>query len=400
MTAKTVRGVRLTSLMVVGCVLALLLSTTIWWVTSSTATTITAYFDKTIGVYAGSSVRVLGIEVGQVDDVHPQGDEVRVTMTVRRDVEIPAGAKAVVVSPSMVSGRYVQLTPAYNGGPRMATGAVIPNEHTATPAELDEMFRNVNQLAKALGPQGANADGALSELLNTGAKALDGNGEQLNATIKRLGELARTLSDSKGDLFTTIDNLNTFTAALARSDSQIREFYGRVAEVTTFLAGERQEVGAALGSLAVALKDVKTFIESNRELVSSNVSNLTDVTQALVDQRKALAEVIDVAPLGASNFINAYDAKTGAVAVRGQLRELAKPPVLFVCRMVQRSVPQPLPSELKKACDSLAPALKNTPGLPSIAESLNSLKNGELPPLPLPGLAGSEPQQGSEGGPR
>lgn len=398
MTRRTVRGLGLTRLAALGCVLALLLTTVIWWVTSATGTTITAHFDRTVGLYAGSSVRVLGVEVGRVDEVHPSGGDVRVTMTVRRDVDVPASAKAVIVSPSMVSGRYVQLTPAYDGGPRMPSGTVIPNERTATPAELDQLFRNVNELATALGPQGANSGGALSKLLDSGANALDGNGKQLNATIDRLGRLAATLSDSRGDLFSTIDNLNTFTATLAKSDKQIREFYGRVAEVTTFLASERQETGAALSSLATALADVEKFVKSNRELVSSNVSNLTAVTQALVDQRKALAEVIDVAPLGASNFINAYDAKTGAVAVRGEIRELAKPPVLFVCRLVQRGTPQPLPGELKKACDELAPKLRDKPGLPSVGDALSSLPEGELP-LPLPGPALSAPS-GEGGGPR
>src|ERR1700690_1285857 len=43
---------------------------------------ITAYFGETIGVYPGSTVRILGVNVGTIDSVTPEGQQVKVTMTV------------------------------------------------------------------------------------------------------------------------------------------------------------------------------------------------------------------------------------------------------------------------------------------------------------------------------
>ncbi|MDA3648710.1 MCE family protein [Saccharopolyspora indica] len=368
----------------IGSALVLLVSAGLWWVFSDPGKQLTAYFDKAVGVYAGSSVRVLGVEVGRIDAVVPQGEVVRVDLHVERDVQIPADVKAVVVAPSLVSDRYVQLTPAYSGGPELATGAVLDKDRTATPAELDELYNSAKSLAEALGPDGANSTGALTDVLNTSAAALEGNGENLNATIQRLGDLAGTLQDNQDDLFATVDNLNEFTAALAASDGQIREFNGRLADVAGFLASEQDQMGASLSSLAVALGDVSAFIRDNREQFSSNVENLTGVTQALVDQRQALGEVLDVAPLGATNFINAYDAASGSVTVRGHLNELTHPPILMVCKLIQHSLPEPVPEDLKKTCDELAPVLDGKLGLPSIGEALHHLQQGELPPLPLP----------------
>ncbi|MGP4019603.1 MCE family protein [Saccharopolyspora sp. 5N708] len=367
-----------------GCALVLLCGAGLWWLFSDPGTRITAYFDKAVGVYAGSSVRVLGVEVGGIDSVVPQGAVVRVDMHVDDDVRIPADVKAVVVAPSLVSDRYVQLTPAYSGGAELVSGAVLAADRTATPAELDDLYRSANALAQALGPDGANSTGALSDVLSTSAAALQGNGADLNTTVRQLGDLAATLQDNQDDLFATVDNLNRFTGALAESDRQIQEFYGRVTDVTGFLAGEQQQMGAALGSLSVALDDVSRFIRDNRTLMASNVDNLTGVTQALVDQREALAEVLDVAPLGATNFINSYDAASGSVTVRGHLNELTHPPVLMVCKLIQHSTPEPLPVALKEACDRLAPVLDGTLPLPSVGEAMHHLQQGELPPLPLP----------------
>lgn len=374
----------LSRLIVFACVLALLASGVFWWISQTSGTRITAYFDKAVGLYQGSSVRVLGVKVGTIDAVQPQGDVVRVDMRVDDNVRIPAGAKAVVVAPSLVSDRYVQLTPAYSGGPPMRSGTSIPKQSTMTPAELDDLYRNANALSQALGPQGVNSDGALTDMLNATAANLRGNGTQLNSTLHNLGDLAATLSDNKTDLFSTVDNLNKFTETLAQSDSQIRDFYGRIADVTGFVASERDQLGASVGALAGALTELNGFIKNNQQAVSSNVHNLTAVTQALVNQRNAVAEFLDVGPTGAANFINAYDAASGSVAVRGQLNELTLPPILMACHLVLHAAPQQVPPALTQACQQFEPILDGRVKLPSVGQALASMQQGQLPPMPLP----------------
>jgi virulence factor Mce-like protein len=365
--------------------LTLAVAFVLWWVTMSpTGTRITAYFAKAVGVYAGSEVKILGVGVGRIDSVTPHGDRVRVEMTVDDGIEIPADAQAVVVAPSLVSDRYVQLTPAYESGPLMTSGTVIPLDRTATPVELDDLTNSVNDLATALGPNGANSDGALSNVLDTAAANLAGNGELFNQTIQQLSAAAQTLSDSRGDLFTTVDNLNTFTTMLAQSDAQVRAFNDQLADVSGYLADDRDDLGTALSSLGVALTEVQGFIANNKDMISANVANLTGVTQALVDQRAALAEILDVAPLAMSNFLNTYDAASATFAIRGNLNELTYPPVLLLCRTVRASTPTQLPKTLSDLCEQLAPYLDGTLQLPTPAEAIGALMSGQLPPLPIP----------------
>ncbi|MFC7343394.1 MCE family protein [Saccharopolyspora griseoalba] len=377
--------------------LVLVTAGALWWMFSHTGTRITAHFDRAVGLYAGSSVRVLGVEVGRIEAVRPEGPTVRVDMRIDDEVRIPANAGALVVAPSLVSDRYVQLTPAYTGGPELPTGAVLERDRTATPAELDELVANVNALSQALGPDGANRHGALSDLINTSAATMRGNGQDLNTTIKRLGELSAVLSDNRGDLFATVDHLNEFTATLARSDQQIQEFHGRMADTTTFLAGEREQLGASLHELAGALGEVQRFVHDNREHVSSNVEQLTGITQALVDQREALAEVLDLMPLATTNFINAYDAASGSVTSRWQPNELTEPPVLMLCKLIANVTPAPpeeVPQALRDTCGELNDLVQGTAPLPSVGEVLGNLQvgAGEVPdrlergpnPIPLP----------------
>ncbi|HEX7744015.1 MAG TPA: MlaD family protein, partial [Micromonosporaceae bacterium] len=73
---------------------------------------VVAHFTKAVGVYPGSDVRVLGVRVGEVSSVTPQGRTVRVEMRYDPEVDVPADAQALIVPPSVVSDRYVQLAPA------------------------------------------------------------------------------------------------------------------------------------------------------------------------------------------------------------------------------------------------------------------------------------------------
>jgi ABC-type transporter Mla subunit MlaD len=61
---------------------------------------------------------------------------------------------------------------------------------------------------------------------------------------------------------------------------------------------------------------VAGFIEDNTTLLSTNVNRLADVTLALVQQRSALAEVMDVAPAALGNLAHAYNPDYGTLDTR------------------------------------------------------------------------------------
>ncbi len=290
----------------------------------------------------------------------------------------------MVVAPSVVSDRYVQLTPAYTSGPKLADNATIPRERTATPVELDQLYDSLNKLTTTLGPNGANKNGALSDLLNTAAANLKGNGQNLGDTIKQLGEATKTLSGSKDDLFATVDNLQKFVTTLANSDQQVRSFNTQLAQVSGNLAGQRADLGDALRELSGALGQVQSFIKDNRDVLKSNVDKLTGVTKVLVDQRAALAEILDVAPTGIGNVANAYNAASGTLDARADLNELSQPPIVMVCNLVRQVTPKNLPPVLSDACGQLAPVLTGVLPLPSFQQILTSMQQGKVPPLPVP----------------
>jgi phospholipid/cholesterol/gamma-HCH transport system substrate-binding protein len=348
---------------------------------------ITAYFTSATGVFEDNSVRVLGVPVGDIVEIVPEGTRVRVEMRIDDpDLTLPADARAVVVSPSLVTGRYVQLAPTYSGGPELQPGAVIPVERTAVPLGVDDLSRTATELADALGPRGLNSEGALSDALDVGAANLDGNGQALNDTVRNLGELSGTLAGSREDLFGTVTELQSFVSMLAENDAEVREFNTRLEDVAGFLADERGDLGTAVRELSIALGEVADFVRDNRELVGSNVDRLTEVTAVLVEQRKALTEVLDVAPAALSNLALAYNGSSGTLDARPVLNELSMPIPVLVCEVfLGRGIAPPagLPDPTEECNDLLEP-LEGLP-LPTPSDVITSLQKGQLPPVP--GLA-------------
>ncbi|GAA1315072.1 MCE family protein [Pseudonocardia xinjiangensis] len=359
---------------------------------------VTAYFTSAAALFEDNSVRVLGVPVGTITEVEPQGTQVRVEMRITDSaLKLPADVRAVVVSPSLVTGRYVQLTPTWSSGPELADGAVIPRERTAVPLGVDDLTRAATDLANALGPNGVNAKGALSDVLDVGAENLDGNGQKVNDTIRNLGELSGTLANSRDDLFGTVTELQKFTSMLADNDDQVREFNGRLADVSGFLADERGDLGTAVSELSIALGEVADFVRDNRASLQSNVDRLTDVTAVLVKQQKALAEILDIAPAGLSNLANTYNGSSGTLDTRADVNELSLPPIVLVCQALKRGTPADLPQDLADTCSQLEPVLSGAVPLPSAAQVITALQSGQAPPVP--GLAlPTEPAPRSSGG--
>ena len=317
---------------------------------------VTAYFPRTVGIYPGSDVRVLGVRIGEVEKITPEGDRVRVELKYDEGRKVPADVKAAIINSSVVSDRYVQLLPVYRKGPVLRNGAVIPETRTAVPVELDRIFDSLHTTADALGPEGANKDGSLSRLLGVSADNLDGQGENLNQTVEDLSQAVTTLSDGRKDLFGTVRNLQVFTAALAADDKSVRSFNTSLAEVAGQLAGEREDLADALRNLGTALGDVSDFVKNNKKSLTSNVKSLSKVTKVLVTQRAALEELLEVAPTGLSNLNNAYNPSAGTLDTRNNAQQ-AQDPASLLCSVLKTTGDEggknPDCEELKDLFDSL-----------------------------------------------
>ncbi|MGD9530494.1 MCE family protein [Pseudonocardia sp.] len=388
--ASSPRWFRIAAVVAVVAVLASLAAA---YTLSRTSRTVTAYFTSAEGVFPDNSVRVLGVEVGTITSVEPAGTRVRVEMEITDDdLVLPADVSAVVISPSVVTGRYIQFTPTYSGGPVLPDGAVIPVERTAVPLGVDDLARTATALATALGPEGANRNGALADLVDVGARNLDGNGEAFNSAVRDLGELSGTLADSREELFGTVTELQLFVSTVAAHDDEVRELNGRLRDVAGFLADDREELGDAIRELSIALGEVAEFVRDNREVLDTDVEQLATVTDAVVRQRKALAEILDVAPAGLNNLFNAYNASAGTLDTRVNL---ALPDLLgLVCRAAAQPGDTPIGAICGLVGQAAAASGDDAQFITALRAQLPA-ESADPAAAPVPGLAVPTDQPGA-----
>jgi phospholipid/cholesterol/gamma-HCH transport system substrate-binding protein len=336
-----------------------------------------ADFDRAIGVYVHSDVRVLGVKIGEVTKITPRGTKVRLDMTYDASYKIPADATAVLLAPSIVSDRYVQLTPVYQDGPTLPDNIHLGLDRTTQPVELDEIYKNLDTLNQSLGPNGANKKGALSDLLHVGARNLGGNGAELHSTLTGLSQAVKTLADSRSDLFGTITNLQTFTTTIAQNDAIVRAFNADLSDVAAQLSAERGDLAAAIKQLAAALAEVSTFVKQNKDNLTYNIKNLAEVTKVLVHQKAALREFLDTAPTALSNLQLAYNAKSGTLDTRDNSMGQGGPAGVL-CNLL--SIAGQSPTE----CQQILGVVPFPPSPPGAAPTLPALKPLSLDALLAP----------------
>lgn len=292
--------------------------------------TIVAYFPSAVGLYPADDVRVAGVPVGRIDSIEPRADDVKVTMTINPGIKIPADADAIVIAPNIVSARFIQLRPAYTGGPTLPDGAALDTDRTAVPVEWDDVKSELTKLSGQLGPQIGELQGPLSRFVNQAADTFDGNGDSFREALRELSQTAGRLGDSRGDLFGTIKNLHILVDALSASNEQIVQFSDHVASVSQVLADSSVGLDTTLGTLNQALSDVRGFLNENNDVLIGSVDKLSQLTQITTDQSDAIEQVLHITPNGLANFYNIYDPAQGAVTGLLSLPNLANP-VQFIC---------------------------------------------------------------------
>lgn len=289
-----------------------------------------AEFTTGRGLYVGDDVRIMGVEVGRITRIAPRGDRVLVTFTVDAEHRIPADAEAALMAPTLVSARFLQLTPPYTGGPELAPGGTIGLGRTAVPVEWDEITAQLARLSTDLGPTDDDPRGPLGEVLDVAADNVEGHGPAIRDSLQQLSAAMRTVSDGRHDLFGTLNNLQVFVDALSMSSDQIVSFHDRLASVTGVLDANRDDMGAALAGLDTVLVDVERFVRENREEIDATVDRTSVLAATLAAQRDGIAQVLHVAPTALSNLQSIYQPAHNTVVSALALTNFANP-AQFVC---------------------------------------------------------------------
>jgi len=273
-TAFDIRNIRLPKLtratVIIGSlvvILALVVGYVGWQLYQKlTTNTVVAYFPAANALYAGDKVQIMGLRVGAIDKIEPSGDKMKVTFHYENQYRVPANASAVILNPTLVASRAIQLEPAYKGGPVLADGAVIPVERTQVPVEWDELRNSITNIISKLGPTPEQPKGPFGEVIESFANGLAGKGKQFNATLTNLSQALTALNEGRGDFFAVVRSLALFVNALHQDDQQFVALNQNLAELTTHLAHSDNDLANAIEQFDTMLTTLRPWLDQNRGL--------------------------------------------------------------------------------------------------------------------------------------
>jgi len=333
-------------------------------------TTVVGYFDNSNGVFVGDDVRIRGVAVGKVLKIEPQPLRSKISFWFDRKYKVPADAKAAILSPQLVTGRAIQLTPPYAGGPTMGDGAVIPADRTAVPVEWDDLRAQLQRLTELLKPTQPGGVSTLGALINTAADNLRGQGPTIRDSIIKLSQTVSALGDHSKDIFATFKNLSTLVTALHDSADLLEQLNRNLATVTSVLADDPNKVGQAAEDLNAVVGDVRSFAAENREAVGTTSDKLASITKALVDSLGDIKQTLHIGPTVLQNFNNIYEPSNGALTGALAVSNFANP-VGFLCGAVQAASRLGGEQAAKLCVQYLAPIFKNRQyNFPPLGEDL------------------------------
>lgn len=295
--------------------------------------TVKAYLTDSAGLFVGNDVGVLGVTVGKIKSIEPEGDKVLVTMEIDGDQPVPADAGAVVVARSVATDRYVELTPVYREGAKMADGATIDVERTQTPVDFDQVLESLNEFTTGIGGNKETTK-AVQRFIDAGTQALQGRGPLLNQTIHSLADGVSGISAQREDIAATLKSLDVLLSSIATNESTARTFIQQVSRAAKILADERENFRQTLRSLDEAVTTVAEFAVDNRQAIVDSLDNTSEVMETVLSKQGRLEELLRVFPLALQNLAR----------IKGDRLPVRIDPLILV----------PLGDVLQGVCDGLA----------------------------------------------
>ncbi len=300
------------------------------------STTVVAYFPQTDALYPGDAVQIMGVRVGAIDKIEPAGDKMKVTLHYNNKYKVPADAKAIILNPTLVASRNIQLEPPYRGGPVLADNAVIPEERTEIPVEWDTLRNDVTNIIDKLGPTKEQPKGPIGDAIEAFADGLTGKGEQINAAFTNLSEALTALNKGRGDFYGVTRSLAVFVRALDHNDQQFVQLNNDLAKFTNNLTKTDQDLARAADQFYATMTIVRAFLNQNQEPLVKSINNLAQVTTAITqpDPLEGFETALHVLPNVLAGAGEIYHPAQGAVTGFPVLPNFANP-MQFICSAIQ-----------------------------------------------------------------
>ena len=284
--------VRLVIFTVVTAIATTILAATIGSLGSGGSRTYHAIFSDVTGLNTGDDVRIAGVRVGEVKSIKIKGTNTAdVTFSVGTQPELTQATRAVIRYRNLVGQRYVALEEGTGAPTPLPVGATIPLARTAPALDLTVLFNGFKPLFAALSPSDVNS--LASDIIST----LQGEGGSVQSLLAHTASLTSAIADRDAVIGRTIDNLNQVLGEVGQRDQKLTDLIDQMNRYTTGLAGDRQAIFGALGSIDSMTSETAGLLQQGRPALQSDIGNLSALAKNLDDNKQTLNSFLQTLPV-------------------------------------------------------------------------------------------------------
>ena len=218
----------------------------------------------------GQSVRVAGVQVGKITEVHPKNGVAVVTTQIEPKwwdkIHVKTDATALLRPRTGLKDMFIELDPGGKGQPVPDNGT-IPVQNTAPDIDPDEVLSAFDTDTRSY----------LQLLINGAGKGLKNRGNDLNAIFKALGPTER--------------DLNRVTSAIAARRVALKELIHRYGDLTNTLADKDREIRTLVTSADAVFRAIGSQ-QGNVSLAVSRLPGALRQTQKTLSDANGYAQLL------------------------------------------------------------------------------------------------------------
>ncbi|GAA3008784.1 MCE family protein [Streptomyces fulvorobeus] len=283
-------------------------------------TTYKARFTDATGLVVGDSVRIAGVEVGQVESIEVADKRLaEVALAVREGRELPASVTASIKYLNMVGQRYVDLDQGVGPvGESFTAGSTIPLSRTTPALDLTQLFNGFQPLFEGLSPPDVN------QLAGSIVQVLQGEGGTVDSILQHVGSLTSTVAAKDEVIGQVIKNLNTVLKTVNDREAGFDDLVITLEKLVTGFAGDREPLGEAVTAMGALTTVTAGLLDDGRAPLKEDIRQLGRLSDQLV---KGTPQI--------ENFLRKTPAKMAAI---GRLTSYGSWLNLYLCEAKVRGV--------------------------------------------------------------
>jgi phospholipid/cholesterol/gamma-HCH transport system substrate-binding protein len=228
---------------------------------------------------SNSPVLINDVVVGSVGPMKVDNWHADVEISVKPEVVVPANAVATVGQTSLLGSMHLALNPPLGEQPsgRLQPGATIPLNQSATYPTTE---RTLSSLSAVLNGGGL---GQIGDIIHNASVAVSGREPQIRELLTRLDNFIGVLDQQRGDIITTIQQLNRVAGTFAGQRDVIDRALKEIPPALDVLIKERPTLTTALTRLGEFSDTATQLVNDAGDDLVTDLRNLDPILRSLAD---------------------------------------------------------------------------------------------------------------------